>query len=49
MTAAAPHDPVAEKSVLASVILDNDLLTAVRETPLVAQDFYSSAHAQIFE
>lgn len=50
MTAtAAPHDPVAEKSVLASVILDNELLTPVRETPLVAQDFYSSAHAQIFD
>lgn len=44
-----PNDLEAERAVLGGVLLENDALNVVSEIPLVADDFYSDAHARIYE
>jgi len=44
-----PNDLGAERAVLGGILLENDALNTVLELPLAAADFYSDAHARIFE
>jgi replicative DNA helicase len=44
-----PNDLSAERAVLGGILLENDALNVVLELPLGADDFYSDAHARIFE
>src|SRR5262245_20021265 len=44
-----PNDLGAERAVLGGILLENDALNVVTEIPLTAEDFYSDAHARIFE
>ena len=43
-----PHDLLAERAVLGSILLDNSTLDLVLEVPLAPEDFYSDANEQIF-
>lgn len=43
-----PQDPAAERAVLASVLLDNDVLDTL-EGKLAPQDFFLPQHARIYE
>jgi len=44
-----PNDLAAERAVLGGILLENDALNTVLEIPLGVEDFYSDAHARIFE
>ena len=44
-----PNDLSAERAVLGGILLENEALNVVLELPLTAEDFYSDAHARIFE
>lgn len=44
-----PNDLSAERAVLGGILLENDALNTILELPLTAEDFYSDAHARIFE
>ena len=44
-----PNDLSAERAVLGGILLENDALNTVTELPLTPEDFYSDAHARIFE
>jgi replicative DNA helicase len=44
-----PNDLSAERAVLGGILLENDALNTVHELPLTVEDFYSEAHARIFE
>ncbi|HET8934793.1 MAG TPA: replicative DNA helicase [Polyangiales bacterium] len=44
-----PNDLSAERAVLGGILLENDALNTVHELPLTHEDFYSEAHARIFE
>jgi replicative DNA helicase len=44
-----PNDLGAERAVLGGILLENDALNTVLEIPLATEDFYSDAHARIFE
>lgn len=43
-----PNDLSAERAVLGGILLENSAINSVVELPLVAEDFYSDAHARIF-
>ncbi|HTU59326.1 MAG TPA: DnaB-like helicase N-terminal domain-containing protein, partial [Polyangiales bacterium] len=44
-----PNDLSAERAVLGGILLENDALNTVHELPLTPEDFYSEAHARIYE
>jgi replicative DNA helicase len=44
-----PNDLSAERAVLGGILLENAALNTVLELPLAAEDFYSDAHARIYE
>lgn len=44
-----PHNPEAERSVLGSILISNEILSVVLDIGLESRDFYLDAHQKLFE